>query len=310
MARSDGRALDALRPVEMIAGFHRPSGGLGPLPRGGHRGALHRFGRRQGAPVSRRQGPGLGDGRVPDAPAREPAAARARRARQGAERAHAGDPAPRRPRAPRRRRHGASSGRAPSRSTATCSRPTAARARPRSPAASWPWRWRSPRSASRALREPVAATSVGLLEGAGSRSTSATSKTRAARVDLNVVATASGKIVEVQGTAEGEPVERREIDAMVDLALAGIAELAQHAARRCSRARGVDLAALRERRLSHGSVPSTRTRWSSRRPTAASSRSCGRCSRVAGRRSRSIAEVAARAACRSSRTARRSRRTR
>ena len=48
-----------------------------------------------------------------------------------------------------------------------------------------------------------------------------------ARVDLNVVATATGKIVEVQGTAEGEPIERKEIDTMVDLALVGIAKLGQ-----------------------------------------------------------------------------------
>jgi ribonuclease PH len=48
-----------------------------------------------------------------------------------------------------------------------------------------------------------------------------------ARVDLNVVATSTAKIVEVQGTAEGEPVERREVDAMIDLALAGIARLTQ-----------------------------------------------------------------------------------
>ena len=58
-----------------------------------------------------------------------------------------------------------------------------------------------------------------------------------ARVDLNVVATASGKIVEVQGTAEGEPVERRDIDAMVDLALAGIAKLGAAAARGARRGR-------------------------------------------------------------------------
>ena len=46
-----------------------------------------------------------------------------------------------------------------------------------------------------------------------------------ARVDLNVVATARGGIVEVQGTAEGEAVPRSDIDAMVDLALEGIGEL-------------------------------------------------------------------------------------
>jgi ribonuclease PH len=64
-----------------------------------------------------------------------------------------------------------------------------------------------------------------------------------ARVDLNVVATATGKIVEVQGTAEGEPIERRELDAMVDLALAGIHRLGQLQREALERA-GVDLAAL------------------------------------------------------------------
>lgn len=48
-----------------------------------------------------------------------------------------------------------------------------------------------------------------------------------ARVDLSVVGTASGRIVEVQGTAEGEAVERSEIDAMVDLSLRGISTLAK-----------------------------------------------------------------------------------
>lgn len=80
--------------------------------------------------------------------------------------------------------------------------------------------------ATRALREPVAATSVGHVAGALALDL-AYVEDSAARVDLNVVATASGKIVEVQGTAEGEPVERREVDAMVDLALSGIARLVQ-----------------------------------------------------------------------------------
>jgi ribonuclease PH len=78
----------------------------------------------------------------------------------------------------------------------------------------------------RAIREPVAATSVGLVEGARALDLVYLEDSRA-QVDLNVVATASGKIVEVQGTAEGEPVERREIDAMVDLALAGTAKLVE-----------------------------------------------------------------------------------
>jgi ribonuclease PH len=96
---------------------------------------------------------------------------------------------------------------------------------------------------ARALREQVAATSVGLVEKLGHALDLCYVEDSRARVDLNVVATASGKIVEIQGTAEGEPVERREIDGMVDLALAGIARLAllQRAALEGA---GVDLAAL------------------------------------------------------------------
>jgi ribonuclease PH len=47
----------------------------------------------------------------------------------------------------------------------------------------------------------------------------------AARVDLNVVATRDGAIVEIQGTAEGEAVPRADVDRMIDLALEGVAEL-------------------------------------------------------------------------------------
>jgi ribonuclease PH len=92
----------------------------------------------------------------------------------------------------------------------------------------------------RALREAVAATSVGLVDGIGRALDLCYVEDSRAQVDLNVVATASGKIVEVQGTAEGEPVERREIDAMVDLGLAGIADLAKAQREILSRA-GVEL---------------------------------------------------------------------
>jgi len=37
----------------------------------------------------------------------------------------------------------------------------------------------------------------------------------AAQVDMNVVMTGSGKLVEVQGTAEGEPFSRAQLDAML-----------------------------------------------------------------------------------------------
>jgi ribonuclease PH len=94
--------------------------------------------------------------------------------------------------------------------------------------------------AMRALREPVAATSVGHLDGAGLALDLCYVEDSAARVDLNVVATASAKIVEIQGTAEGAPVERSEIDAMVDLALAGIGNLTRLQRETLSRA-GVTL---------------------------------------------------------------------
>ncbi|MCK5791697.1 MAG: ribonuclease PH [Ketobacter sp.] len=46
-----------------------------------------------------------------------------------------------------------------------------------------------------------------------------------AETDMNVVMTQHGGMVEVQGTAEGEPFQRAEMDAMMDLAEKGIKEL-------------------------------------------------------------------------------------
>ncbi len=43
--------------------------------------------------------------------------------------------------------------------------------------------------------------------------------------DMNVVMTGAGRLVEVQGTAEGEPFSRKEMDAMLDLAEKGIRQL-------------------------------------------------------------------------------------
>jgi ribonuclease PH len=54
-----------------------------------------------------------------------------------------------------------------------------------------------------------------------------------ADVDANVVMTGSGRLVEVQGTAEGRPFERKQLDRLLDLTTAGIEQLvaAQRAAR-------------------------------------------------------------------------------
>ncbi len=74
------------------------------------------------------------------------------------------------------------------------------------------------------LRQMVAATSVGLCEGAalldldyGEDST--------AETDLNVVMTEHGKLIEIQGTAEKGEFSRAQLTAMLDLAESGIAGL-------------------------------------------------------------------------------------
>ena len=46
-----------------------------------------------------------------------------------------------------------------------------------------------------------------------------------AETDMNVVMTECGKIIEVQGTAEGEPFSQEELLQLLELAKGGIAEL-------------------------------------------------------------------------------------
>jgi ribonuclease PH len=74
------------------------------------------------------------------------------------------------------------------------------------------------------LRDIVAATSVGHLEE-GHALDLVYIEDSTARVDLNLVATGQKAIVEVQGTAEGEAVPRSDLDAMISLALSGVASL-------------------------------------------------------------------------------------
>jgi ribonuclease PH len=73
----------------------------------------------------------------------------------------------------------------------------------------------------------VAAVSVGLVDGRPVLDLDYP-EDHDAEVDLNVVATADGQLIEVQGTGERRTFDRAELDAMLDLALAGIAELARH----------------------------------------------------------------------------------
>jgi ribonuclease PH len=93
------------------------------------------------------------------------------------------------------------------------------------------------------LRELVAATSVGLLKAGALALDLCYLEDSAAEVDLNVVATAAGDVIEVQGTAEGEPVPRTTIDRMLDLGLTGVNRLAKLQGEALASA-GVDLAAL------------------------------------------------------------------
>jgi ribonuclease PH len=74
------------------------------------------------------------------------------------------------------------------------------------------------------LTDSVAAVSVGVV---GSRPILDLSyeEDAGAEVDCNVVMTGSGRLVEVQGTAEGEPFSREELDELLNLAEVGIAEL-------------------------------------------------------------------------------------
>jgi len=69
-----------------------------------------------------------------------------------------------------------------------------------------------------------AAVSVGMVEGVPTLDL-AYEQDAGAEVDFNVVMTGSGRLVEVQGTAEGRSFTRLDLDRMLDLAAAGIAAL-------------------------------------------------------------------------------------
>jgi ribonuclease PH len=81
------------------------------------------------------------------------------------------------------------------------------------------------------IRDFVAAVSVGVYQGVAVLDLDY-DEDSTCETDMNVVMTSNGGIVELQGTAEGAPFSRAELDAMVDLAGAGISRLvaAQRAA--------------------------------------------------------------------------------
>ena len=80
------------------------------------------------------------------------------------------------------------------------------------------------RRAEHPLRELIAAVSVGIVRGAPVLDLDYTEDS-ACDTDMNVVMTASGGIVEMQGTAEGQTFSRAELDTLLDLATHGIGQI-------------------------------------------------------------------------------------
>lgn len=79
---------------------------------------------------------------------------------------------------------------------------------------------------AKVLNDSVAAVSVGIIAGTPMLDLAYTEDVRAG-TDMNVVATGSGKFIEVQGTAEAAPFDRTELDTLLDLALLGTAKLTE-----------------------------------------------------------------------------------
>ncbi len=90
----------------------------------------------------------------------------------------------------------------------------------------WRWPTRSTRlGKDSALVGSVSAVSVGVIDGEPRLDLCYEEDVRAG-TDMNVVVTGDGRFVEVQGTAEGVPFDRDELDALLDLAVGGCATLA------------------------------------------------------------------------------------
>ncbi|SDZ08982.1 ribonuclease PH [Herbiconiux ginsengi] len=78
---------------------------------------------------------------------------------------------------------------------------------------------------SQPLLDTVSAVSVGIIDGDPMLDLAYVEDVRA-ETDMNVVVTGRGLFVEVQGTAEGAPFDRSELNSLLDLALLGTTELA------------------------------------------------------------------------------------
>jgi ribonuclease PH len=81
--------------------------------------------------------------------------------------------------------------------------------------------------AEKAVHTSVAAISVGIVDGEPRLDLAYTEDVKAG-VDMNVVCTGKGDLVEVQGTAEDGVFSRAELNALLDLGFAGCAALTEH----------------------------------------------------------------------------------
>ena len=86
------------------------------------------------------------------------------------------------------------------------------------------WLVNTGRIAASPVKRRVAAVSVGVVDGSPRLDLDYDEDVRAA-VDMNVVMSSEGRFVEVQGTGEHGTFDRRELDALVDLAIKGLHEL-------------------------------------------------------------------------------------
>lgn len=77
---------------------------------------------------------------------------------------------------------------------------------------------------SQPLLDSVAAVSVGIIDGVPMLDLCYEEDVRA-DTDMNVVCSGDGRFIEVQGTAEGQPFDRKALDELLDLAVAGCAQL-------------------------------------------------------------------------------------
>ena len=236
-ARPSGRAADQLRPITIQRGYTRHAEGSVLVEFGDTRVLCTASVEENVPPFLRGKGEGWVTAEYGMLPRATHTRTRARSRARQAVRAHAGDPAPDRPRAARRASICTRSASARSRSTATCCRPTAARAPPRSPAR-FVALHRRDRAGCRQASARQRVRSSGDRRGVGRHrtaacpcSTSTTPRIRALRHRHERRHDRRRRLRRAAGH-RGRPAFRRdELDALLALAAQGIAELSRDAAR-------------------------------------------------------------------------------